>query len=120
METPVTREGLKMYDHLSPEEALIQAWIRPGPHPAAHAAAQTELLLVARRIMPLVYKALMRLNNEREKKIMADGRLIREADERLSVNRLGSSWIREADKDLAIMLKLRNRIEELTKEQNND
>lgn len=61
-----------MYDHLSPEEALIQAWLRPGPHPAAHAAAQTELLLVARRIMPLVYKALMRLNSEREKKIMRE------------------------------------------------
>jgi len=66
MKTPVTREGLKLYDHLSPEEALKQSWIRPGSNPVAHAAAQTEVLLMTRRIMPLVHRALLRLTIEGE------------------------------------------------------
>lgn len=60
MKAPVTPEGLKMYDHLAPEEAAAFAWADPGLHPTFHGRARQEV----RDAMPLLARALDRLEDE--------------------------------------------------------
>lgn len=61
--TPVTDNGLRKYDHLPPEEALVRAWTTPGSHPRWNEARKQEV----RDGMPLLARALDRLVNERRK-----------------------------------------------------
>lgn len=55
--TPVTRAGLKQYDHLSPEDAVLKAWTDPGTNPGWHYAMKRDL----HKSMPLLARALDRL-----------------------------------------------------------
>lgn len=57
---PQPSPGYAMYDHLSPEEAVREAWIREGSDPKYHHWAQSEV----RRTMPLLARALNRLATE--------------------------------------------------------
>lgn len=50
-------DNIRMYDRLSPEEAVYKAWSVAGKSPATHRAAQDRL----RREMPLLARALDRL-----------------------------------------------------------
>jgi len=60
MITPTTDSGLKMYDHLSPAEAIAAAWNEAGPQAGWHARARTEV----RMTMPLLARAIERLTQE--------------------------------------------------------
>lgn len=55
--------NILMYDRLSPQEAVIQAWSDAGRSPAAHQAAQNRL----RKDMPLLARALDRLVDSPQK-----------------------------------------------------
>lgn len=55
--TPVTRSGLRAYDHLTPLEAVFLAWNKEGPHPFHHAQMKAEV----RRNMPLLARSLDRM-----------------------------------------------------------
>lgn len=55
--TPVTPGGLRQYDHLPPDEAVIAAWTRPGPRPDWHRERVDDV----RAGMPLLARALDRL-----------------------------------------------------------
>ena len=50
-------KGKYMYEHLTPEEAVRQAWVNPGISPRTHEEAQKRL----RKDMPLLARALDRL-----------------------------------------------------------
>jgi hypothetical protein len=58
MRTPTTESGLRVYDHLRPEEAVRRAWNTPGPNPYWHTKMQARV----RKAMPLLARALDRLN----------------------------------------------------------
>lgn len=57
MRTPVTKEGLHMYDHLPPLVAVVSAWVNPGANPGWHYTMQDEV----RKSMPVLARALDRL-----------------------------------------------------------
>jgi len=54
--TPHTEEGLRMYDHLAPHEAIYQAWHVTGPAEGWHRSAQGQVA----KHMPLLARALTR------------------------------------------------------------
>lgn len=56
-------KNINMYDHLSPEEAVRQAWSNPGVAVWTHRAAQKAL----HTDMPLLARALDRLVDTRQK-----------------------------------------------------
>lgn len=55
--TSATAAGLRLYDHLKPDDAVVRAWSRPGPNARLHYEMQDQL----RRTMPLLARALDRL-----------------------------------------------------------
>lgn len=55
--TPVTRKGLKQFDRMTPEQAILNAWTQVGGHPNYHRKMQLEV----RDAMPLLARALDRL-----------------------------------------------------------
>lgn len=57
MSTPVTRNGLRSYDHLDPVEAIRQAWQEPGAQPEYHRRVKQQV----DALMPLLARALDRL-----------------------------------------------------------
>lgn len=52
---------LSLYDHLPADEAVLEAWTKPGPDPAYHRAMQDKV----RRDFPLLGRALDRMAAER-------------------------------------------------------
>ena len=54
--TPVTPDGLRMYDETPPLDAALVAWKEAGDRPDCHYDAQR----VMRRVMPLVARSLDR------------------------------------------------------------
>lgn len=58
--TPYTDGGLAMYDHLSPAEAVWQAWSDPGPYADWHAKCQRQV----HALMPVLARALDRMERE--------------------------------------------------------
>lgn len=62
--TPRTPEGLRSLDHLEPADAVLRAWIDPGPHPEWHERTRAELHLA----MPLLARALERLERREARK----------------------------------------------------
>lgn len=60
--TPVTPGGLRKYDHLSPADALVSAWINPGSHPRWDEDRKQEL----RDGLPLIARHLDRLVEEKK------------------------------------------------------
>lgn len=61
MRTPITQNGLKKYDLLSPVDAVIKAWTNPGSNEWWHANAKHDV----RQSMPLLARALDRLAKEK-------------------------------------------------------
>lgn len=55
--TPVTEEGLRQFDDLSPGYAVMLAWTDPGANPRWHDKARDEV----RSQMPLLARALDRM-----------------------------------------------------------
>lgn len=55
--TPVTKTGIEMFDHLTPEEAVRRAWNDPGSMPYFHTHRKEDL----HDTMPLLARALDRL-----------------------------------------------------------
>lgn len=60
MKTPYTQNGLRKYDHLPPEEAIIRAWMTPGVNPRWHDLTRDAV----RDAMPVMARALDRLEKE--------------------------------------------------------
>ena len=60
MRTPYTQSGLRKYDHLPAEEAVVEAWKGDGINPRWHAACVEE----ARLSLPVLARALDRLTRE--------------------------------------------------------
>jgi hypothetical protein len=50
-------EGLKQYDHLPPDQAIVRAWTEGGPSPRWHALAIRDVV----NVMPLLARAVERL-----------------------------------------------------------
>jgi len=63
MDTPVTDEGLRKYDHLTPCAAALKAWTDAGSNPVWHHTCRHEV----RKSMPLLARALDRLASEGER-----------------------------------------------------
>lgn len=57
MHTPHTPEALRMYDHLSPIEAILRAWTDAGPYPEWHAKMRAQV----HNLMPVLAHNLERL-----------------------------------------------------------
>lgn len=55
--TPVTRKGLKQFDWMTPEQAVLNAWTQVGGHPEYHRKMEQQV----REAMPLLARALDRL-----------------------------------------------------------
>lgn len=68
LKTPYTRDGLRQFDHLSPEEALVAAWTVHGPDSQWHALAQAQL----RDSMPLLHRAIQRIVEQVKQEANAD------------------------------------------------
>lgn len=60
--TPFTAGGLRKYDHMSPEEALVAAWTTAGSHPSWDEARKREL----RDGLPLIARHLDRLVEDKK------------------------------------------------------
>lgn len=58
--TPVTRDGLKKYDHLPASEAVLAAWTDPGRSPTWHSRQRVDMTYR----MPVLARALYRLEAE--------------------------------------------------------
>jgi hypothetical protein len=58
--TPVTEDGLAIYDHLPAEDAVQAAWMYEGNHPAWH----HRMKQIVRAQMPVLARALDRLEKE--------------------------------------------------------
>ncbi|WNN94561.1 hypothetical protein SEA_LEWANDO_58 [Arthrobacter phage Lewando] len=58
--TPVTEDGLKTFDSLPADEAVLAAWMYEGNHPAWHHRMQQ----IVRAQMPVLARALDRLVEE--------------------------------------------------------
>ena len=57
VETPVTPQGLRKFDHLSPEEAAVEAWVSLGSNPKWGLESKQ----LVRDAMPLLARALDRM-----------------------------------------------------------
>lgn len=57
MHTPFVPEALRMYDHLSPMEAILAAWTQAGPYPEWHAKMRKQV----HALMPVLAHNLERL-----------------------------------------------------------
>ena len=57
MQTPVTKSGLKKYDHLAAEDAVKAAWNDAGNSPFWHNRCKADVA----DLMPLLARALERL-----------------------------------------------------------
>jgi hypothetical protein len=80
--TPVTREGLEMYDDLPAVDAVVAAWANPGIDPVWHQrcmeAVSVQMPLLARALDRLTLVELARRN---PKDSITQGRLLkREAE----------------------------------------
>lgn len=62
MKTPVTKTGMRQYDHLNPVEAVIMAWTEQGINPDYHELAKKHV----HDLMPLLGRALDRLEESCE------------------------------------------------------
>lgn len=78
--TPVTPEGLKTWDHLTPIEAVKAAWNAEGSRREWHHVAQG----VVQHAMPLLARALNRLSWE-------------EGAPPIVIDRYGNRWVIRAD-----------------------
>lgn len=61
-QTPVSADGITIWDQLTPEEAVVRAWTDPGKHPSWHHRMQQ----VVFKQMPVLARALDRLAKKDE------------------------------------------------------
>ena len=64
--TPYTEAGLRKFDHLSPAEAVIAAWLSDGSHPSWGKAAREE----TRAAMPVLAHNLDRLAQQQKEQLL--------------------------------------------------
>lgn len=69
MKTPITPEGLAMYDQLGPSLAAVAAWTSPGNNPAWHNYAKA----IVRETMPVLARNLDRLAADYQHEIRTEG-----------------------------------------------
>lgn len=57
MKTPINISRIEIYDHLSPQEAVVAAWTKAGNNECWHRQCKVQL----RNSMPLLARAIERL-----------------------------------------------------------